>query len=215
MTKVTFDISMSLDGFVAGPEPDLDDPLGKGGEQLHEWVFGLASWRELHGESGGETGVDDDVSQEALGTAGAVVMGRGMFSLGEGPWEDDPKSRGWWGDDPPFHAPVFVLTHHAREPLEMEGGTTFHFVTEGVEAAIERAREAAGEKDVFVAGGASAINQSLRAGLVDEFQVHVIPRMLGGGARLFADLGDELPEVECTRVLHSPAVTHLKYRVVK
>jgi dihydrofolate reductase len=215
MSKVTFDISMSLDGFVAGPEPGPDQGLGKGGEQLHEWVVGLASWREAHGKSGGETGVDDDVSREMFADVGAVVMGRGMFSAGDGPWEDDPVPRGWWGDEPPFHMPVFVLTHHTREPLEMEGGTTFHFVTDGVGAAVERAREAAGEKEVLVAGGASAINQSLRAGLVDEFQVHVVPVMLGGGARLFEDLGDELPEVESTRVLHSPAVTHLRYRVVQ
>jgi dihydrofolate reductase len=215
MAKVRFDITMSLDGFVAGPEPGPDQGLGKGGEQLHEWVVGLASWREAHGKSGGESGADDDVSKEQLADTGAVVMGRGMFSAGKGPWEDDPVSRGWWGDDPPFHVPVFVPTHHARESLEMEGGTTFHFVTEGVEAAIERARDAAGEKDVLVAGGASTINQGLRAGLVDEFQVHVVPLMLGSGARLFEGLGDALPELESTRVLHSPAVTHLRYRVVK
>ena len=134
MARITLDISMSLDGFVAGPEPSLDDPLGKRGMELHEWVFGLASWRRAHGGEGGDTGPDSDLVAEHVASYGAVVMGRRMYSGGEGPWEDDPNAGGWWGDDPPFHVPVFVLTHHPRESLEMQGGTTFHFVTEGIES---------------------------------------------------------------------------------
>ena len=153
MSKVFADISMSLDGYVAGPDADLEDPLGSGGERLHEWAFGAQSWRETHGQEGGEPNADSDVIDERVRATGAVVMGRRMYSGGSGPWEQDPRGRGWWGDDPPFHAPVFVLTHHAREPLPMEGGTTFNFVTDGIESAIEQARAAAGEKDVLVAGG--------------------------------------------------------------
>jgi dihydrofolate reductase len=140
-------------------------------------------------------------------------MGRGMFSTGSGPWEEDPKADGWWGEEPPFHHPVFILTHHAREPVVKEGGTTFTFVTEGIEAAIEQARAAAGGKDVAIGGGASVAQQALAAGLLDEFQVHVVPVLLGDGVRLFA--GGNQAELECTRVIESPAVTHLRYRVVK
>jgi dihydrofolate reductase len=215
MTRLTFDISMSLDGFIAGPNRTLEQPLGEGGEQLHEWAFRLASWRERHGLSGGETGADDEVAKESLGTTGATVMGRRMFSGGEGPWEDDPNADGWWGDEPPFHGPVFILTHHAREPVEKQGGTTFTFVTDGIEAALEQARSAAGDKDVWVAGGASVIQQYLRVGLVDEFQLHVVPVLLGGGVRLLDDLDAGKPDLELTRVVDSPAVTHLRYRVVK
>jgi dihydrofolate reductase len=212
MTRLTFDISTSLDGFVAGPNPTLEEPLGEGGEQLHEWVIRLASWRERHGMSGGETGADDDVTRESIGAAGAFVMGRRMFSGGQGPWADDPNADGWWGDEPPFRVPVFVLTHHAREPLEKQGGTTFTFVTDGIESVLEQARDAAGEKRVDVAGGASVIQQYLKAGLVDDFQVHVVPVLLGGGVRLF---DEEEGRLELTRVVGSPAVTHLRYRVVK
>jgi len=213
--KLTFDITMSLDGFVAGPNPTLDDPLGAGGEKLHDWAYGLKSFRELHGRSGGETGVDSDVLEEAFVANGALVMGRRMFSGGEGPWENDPNANGWWGDDPPFGMPVFVLTHHARKPLELQGGTTFTFVTDGIASALERARAAAGDKDVGIAGGASAIQQYLRAGEVDEFQVHVAPLLLGDGVRLFDGLGTASPKLESTRVIHSPAITHLRYRVVR
>jgi dihydrofolate reductase len=213
MTRLIFDISMSLDGFVAGPNQTLEEPLGEGGEQLHEWIFGLKSWREPHGMSGGETGPDDEVVKESLAAVGAHVMGRRMFSSGEGPWENDPKADGWWGDDPPFRTPVFVLTHHPREPLEKQGGTTFHFVTDGIEAALERAKEAAGEKDVQIAGGGMVIQQYLGAGFVDEFQIHVAPVLLGGGVRLFDDLRGDLPRLELARVVDSPAVAHLKYRV--
>jgi dihydrofolate reductase len=209
---VTFDISMSLDGFVAGPNQTLEEPLGEGGEELHEWVVRLAAWREQHGHEGGETGSESDLLEEATEKIGAYVMGRRMFSSGSGPWESDPKADGWWGDDPPFHAPVFVVTHHPREPVEKQGGTTYTFVTDGVEAAIERARAAAGAKDTSIAGGASAIQQALAAGLVDEFQVNVAPLLLGGGVRLF---GESRPAIELTRVVDTPMVTHLRYRVLK
>jgi dihydrofolate reductase len=215
MSKLTFDITMSLDGFVAGPNPTLEEPLGEGGEQLHEWIVGLASWREPHGLSGGTTGPDSELFQEARDRVGATLMGRRMFSNGEGPWEDDPKADGWWGDEPPFHGPVFVLTHHAREPVEKQGGTTFVFVTDGIEAALDEARAAAGDKDVAIAGGASVVQQYLRAGLVDEFQVHVAPLFLGGGVRLFDGLDGGRPAVKPSRVVESPAVTHLRYEVEK
>jgi dihydrofolate reductase len=214
MGKVFFDISTSVDGFVAGPEPTLEEPLGRGGERLHEWVVALKSWREPHGLSGGEETRDNELFEETFRKTGATVMGRRMFSGGEGPWEDDPNADGWWGDEPPFHHPVFVLTHHPREPAAKQGGTTFTFVTDGVENALEQAREAAGDKDVAIAGGASAIQQFLRAGLVDDFQIHVAPVLLGGGTRLFEDAPADL-NVETISVIESPRVTHLKYRVVK
>jgi dihydrofolate reductase len=211
MTRLTFDISISLDGFVAGPNATLEEPLGEGGEQLHEWTVRLASWRERHGMSGGETGPDDDVARESIGAAGAFLMGRRMFSGGQGPWADDPKADAWWGDEPPFRVPVFVLTHHPREPVEKQGGTTYTFVTDGIESALERARDAAGDKRVEIAGGASVIQQYLNAGLVDDFQLHVVPVLLGGGVRLFEK---ERGDLELMRVVGSPTVTHLSYRVV-
>ena len=211
MKKLAVDISMSLDGFVAGPNPTFERPLGEGGEGLHEWVLPLASWRKPHGLPGGETNASTEVVEERLESTGAVVMGRRMFSGGDGPWEDDPNADGWWGDDPPFHVSVFVLTHHPRETVTKEGGTTFAFVTEGIEAALEEARTAAGEKDVHVAGGATAVQQYLAAGLVDELQVNLAPVLLGSGTRLF----DGPPaELELIRVVEAPVVTHLKYRVL-
>lgn len=214
MTQVKFDISTSLDGYIAGPDPDLEQPLGAGGEQLHEWVVKLSAWREQHGLAGGEVNADSEIMAESIERIGAYVMGRGMFGGGDGSWGDEPWS-GWWGEEPPFHAPVYVVTHHARAPLPREGGTTFHFVTEGVEAAVAQAQQAAGEGDVLVAGGASVIQQALRAGLVDEFQLHVAPVLLGGGTPLFAGLGPDDVQVETVRVVESPSVTHLKYRVVR
>jgi dihydrofolate reductase len=208
------DISMSLDGYVAGPDPTLDEPLGRGGEQLHEWVLALRSWRERHGLEGGEENVDSEIVDETVARAGATVMGRRMFSGGAGPWENDPNADAWWGDDPPFHHPVFVLTHHARPAQPKQGGTTFTFVTEGIEAALDQAREAAGDKDVQVAGGAQVAQQYLRAGLLDEVHLHVAPVLLGGGVRLFD--GDTAGTLERTRVIESPSgVTHLRYRVVR
>jgi dihydrofolate reductase len=215
MARVMADISMSLDGFVAGPNQTLEHPLGEGGEQLHEWVFGLVSWRERHGLEGGTSDADSEVVQETLDRTGATVMGRRMFSGGAGPWQDDPNADGWWGDEPPFRTPVFVLTHHARETVTKAGGTTFTFVTDGIDVALEQAQAAAGGKDVAIAGGASVIQQALEAGLLDELQIHVAPVLLGGGVRLFGDLGTEGIKVESSRVIESPGVTHLRYRVVK
>jgi dihydrofolate reductase len=211
MTKLTLDLSMSLDGFVAGPNRTVEQPLGEGGERLHEWVFGLASWLELHGRSGGARNADDDVVRESFDATGAVLMGRRMFSGGEGGWEDDPVADGWWGDDPPFGVPVFVLTHHARETVAKAGGTSFTFVTEGIEAALDQARAGAGGKNVAVAGGADVAQQYLRAGLLDEIQIHLVPLLLGDGVRLFDDPGDA--QLEVTRVIDSPSVTHIRYRV--
>jgi dihydrofolate reductase len=204
MGKVLVDITTSLDGFVAGPKDGPELPLGEGGERLHEWVYGLASWREPHGLDGGETNRDSEILEEAMGNLGAVVVGRRMFD-----------NAGGWGDNPPFHVPVFVLTHEAREQEAKEGGTTFTFVTEGVETAIDQAQTAAGDKDVSIGGGANTIQQFLRAGLVDELQIHVAPLLLGGGVRLFDDLGTDEVNVQSTRVVESPVVTHLKFRVVK
>jgi dihydrofolate reductase len=204
MGKVHSDITMSLDGFVAGRDDGPELPLGEGGERLHEWVYGLASWREPHGLEGGETNRDSEILEEAMGNLGAVVVGRRMFD-----------NAGGWGDNPPFHVPVFVLTHEAREQEAKEGGTTFIFVTEGVETAIDQAQAAAGDKDVSIGGGANTIQQFLRAGLVDELQIHIAPLLLGGGVRLFDDLGTDEVKLQRTRVVESPAVTHLKFRVVK
>ena len=215
MSSLTIDLSVSLDGYVAGPDPSLEDPLGVGGERLHEWAFAAMAWREAHRREGGAAGQDSNVVQEHLDAIGASIMGRKMYSGGSGPWEDDPRGRGWWGDDAPFHHPVFVLTHHAREPLEMEGGTTFHFVTDGPESALEQAQAAAGGKDVHVAGGAEAAQQYLRGGQADTVQLHVVPLLMGSGTRLLDDLGDAPPGLELDRVLASPTVTHLRYQVRK
>ena len=214
MGKVVLDISTSLDGFVAGPNPSLEEPLGENGMRLHEWVVALASWRESHGLSGGEQNAESEMVAEGLASTGAVVMGRRMFSGGAGPWQDDPNANGWWGEEPPFRNPVFVLTHHEREPLIL-GATTFTFATEGAEAAVEQARSAAGDKNVLVAGGANAAQQVLGAGMLDEMQIHVVPVLLGAGTRLFDGLADAGIELERTRVIDSPAVTHLRFRVVK
>jgi dihydrofolate reductase len=213
MPRFFLDISMSLDGFVAGPDATLEEPLGKGGERLHEWALRLASWRSQHGLEGGETGPDDELSRELQARVGAVVMGRKMFSGGDGPWESDPNADAWWGDDPPFHIPVFVLTHHEREPVVKEGGTTFTFVTDGIESALEQARAAAEDSDVQLSGGASVAQQYLRAGQLDELNVHVAPILLGGGVSLFGELGPDAPGLKLTKVVESPFVTHLTYEI--
>jgi dihydrofolate reductase len=218
MGKLRFDLSVSLDGFVAGPNPSLEDPLGVGGEKLHDWAVATAAFRERHGGAGGETGVDSDVRAEIARSTGATVVGRRMFSGGQGPWEDDPNpNASWWGDDPPFHHPVFVLTHHAREPVTMKGGTTYTFVTTGIQDALEQARAGAGDKDVVIGGGADVAQQYLRAGLVDEFQLHVVPVFLGQGTRLLEGLPDFTKlQIERTQVLASPTgVIHARYRVLK
>jgi dihydrofolate reductase len=210
MARLRVNIAMSLDGFVAGPDQSVEDPLGKGGMQLHEWAFGLAAFRDAHGMEGGEVNASTAVVEETLQNIGAAVMGRNMFG-GHGPWADNPWN-GWWGDNPPFHTPVFVVTHHAREPLVMEGGTTFIFVTDGIESALAQAREAAGGKDVSLGGGASIVQQYLKAGLIDELQINLVPVLLGGGARLFDNLDGADVRLECTRVVEAPGVTHLRYR---
>jgi dihydrofolate reductase len=216
MGRLILDISMSLDGFVAGPNQTLDEPLGEGGEQLHEWVFATKAWRASHGRDGGEDNVDSKLVEEHIRNTGATVMGRRMFSGGAGPWEQDPNADAWWGDDPPFHHPVFVLTHHARAPVTKAGGTTFTFVTDGIESALEQARTAAGDKHVAAAGGASVAQQYLQAGLLDELRIHVAPVLLGGGVRLFENhVGPGTPELEQVRVVESPAVTHMIYRAAK
>jgi dihydrofolate reductase len=218
MGMVKTDITASLDGFVAGPNQSRENGLGEGGEDLHRWAIDLKSFQEQHGRSGGEDNRDSEVLAEVHGSVGATVMGRGMFGGGKGPWGSDPTFgdpwEGWWGDEPPYHHPVFVLTHHPREPVEKQGGTTFTFVTEGIEAALEQAQAAAGNDDVLIAGGAKAIQQYLSAGLIEEIQIHVVPLLLGDGERLLDNLGDDPPELELIRVIDSPAVTHLKYRVV-
>ena len=213
MSKVRAHISISLDGYVAGPNQSEENPLGEGGEHLHDWVVALKAWRELHGMKGGEENSSSRIVEEEKANVGAEIMGRGMFGPpGGGAWGDDPWP-GWWGDDPPFHKPVFVLTHHRRESLTLSD-TTFTFVTDGVEAALARAREAAGDKDVFISGGASIINQYLAAGVVDEVELHVVPIIQGGGARLFEGIGSEL-RLEQVRAVEAPEVAHLTYRVVK
>ena len=213
MGKVRVHISTSLDGYVAGPTQTQENPLGEGGEGLHDWLVRLKAWREHAGMEGGEENVSSAVFHEEIANVGAEIMGRGKFGpASRGPWGEDPW-RGWWGKDPPFHKPVFVLTHHEREPLTLSD-TTFTFVTDGIESALQQARDASGEKDVFIGGGADTINQYLAAGLVDELELHVVPILLGGGERLFAGVGPDL-QLDGLRAIEAPGVTHLKYRVGK
>jgi dihydrofolate reductase len=197
MTSVTCNMSVSVDGFAAGPDQSLDEPIGKGGMRLHEWHFN-------------PQGEDQAVIDEWQQSPGAYVMGRNMFSPGRGPW--DLGWSGWWGEEPPYHAPVFVLTHHPREPVVMAGGTTFQFVTEGTDAALERAKAAAGDKSVEIAGGASTVNAYLRTGAIDELHLHISPVVLGVGERLFDGVPPDL-RLEPIQVIGSPGVTHVKYRV--
>jgi len=211
MSKLRFKSSMSLDGYIAGPNQSVDNPLGIGGMRLHEWVFPLRAWRQMHGEDGGELNESNQVVEEQLANIGATVMGRNMFGGHPGPWDPAKPWNGWWGDNPPFHHPVFVLTHYAREPLQLERGTTFTFVTEGIEAGLEQARRAADGKDVSLGGGASAAQQYLAAGLVDEMDISLVPTLLGSGERLFDGVGDNLHGLELVRTIAAPGVTHLKY----
>jgi dihydrofolate reductase len=203
-------IAMSLDGFVAGPEQSVENPLGIGGMHLHDWAFELACWREQHGLDGGEVNESTAVVEEGLANIGATLMGRNMFGGGPGPW-GEPAWNGWWGDDPPFHHPVFVLTHHPRDPLECSGGTTFAFVTAGIESALVDATAAAAGKDVSLAGGASAARQYLAADLVDEMEISVAPILLGAGERLFDGLGTGMPNLAHVRTVAAPGVTHLRF----
>jgi dihydrofolate reductase len=211
MSKVRVHITVSADGYVAGPNPSLENPLGEGGGRLHDWAFGLKAWREPHGMEGGEVNASTSVVEESLASIGAEIMGRGKFGGGPGPWGDDPWP-GWWGEDPPFRMPVFVLTNHEREPLTLSD-TTFTFVTDGIEAALDRARTAADGKDVLIGGGADVIDQFLTAGLVDDIELNIVPLLLGDGARLFDGVGPDVG-LEQVRAVEAPGVTHLKYRVV-
>jgi dihydrofolate reductase len=214
MSKVRFTISMSLDGFVAGPNQSEENPLGERGEELHEWVVSLAAFKEMHGGGeGGEVNASTPVVEAMFENVGASIMGRNMFGGGPGPWNEDDPWNGWWGEDPPYHHPVYVLTHHARDQQQMQGGTTFHFVTDGIESALAQAQEAAGGKDVLVLGGADVANQYLAAGLIDEMRISAVPILLGGGARLLEDLGDAPPELEQVEVIEAPGVVHLSYRM--
>jgi dihydrofolate reductase len=204
-------ISMSLDGFVAGPDQSVENPLGIGGMRLHEWAFELGAWREAHDMDGGEVNDSTRVVEESVANIGATVMGRNMFGGHPGAWDAKNPWNGWWGDNPPFHHAVFVLTHHAREPLVLEGGTTFTFVTSGIDSALQQAREAARGKDVSLAGGASAAQQYLAADLVDEMEISLVPTLLGDGERLFEGIGDDLHGLALVRTVAAPAVTHLKF----
>lgn len=210
MAKVRFRIAMSLDGCAAGPQQSRQNPLGVGGEQLHEWAFPLAAWRAPHGLEGGEVDESTPVVEESLANVGATIMGRNMFGGHPGPWDAAEPWNGWWGANPPFHHPVVVLTHHARPPLALEGGTTFTFVTDGIVAALELARGAAGGLDVAVSGGASTGRQYLNAGLVDEMEIHLVTVLLGAGERLFQGVSD-LGGLQLVRTVAAPNVTHLKF----
>src|SRR5262245_17734919 len=211
MFKLRLITSMSLDGFVAGPSQSRENPLGIGGDRLHEWGFQLAAFRTLTGLVGGEVNESNQVIEESLANVGATVMGRNMFGGHPGPWDAKNPWNGWWGANPPFHHPVFVLTHHAREPLELEGGTTFTFVTSGIETALKLALAAAGGKDVTLAGGASAAQQYLAAGLVDEMEINLVPTLLGNGERLFNKVGDNLHGLDLVRTVATRKVIHLKF----
>jgi dihydrofolate reductase len=202
---------MSLDGYVAGPSQSVENPLGIGGERLHDWVVPLATWRATHGLEGGDVNASTKVVEESLANVGATIMGRNMFGGHPGPWDAGKPWSGWWGNDPPFHHPVFVLTHHARAPLALEGGTTFTFVSDGIQSALDQARRAAQGKDVALAGGAKAAQQYLAAGLVDEMEIHLVPILLGAGEMLFERVGDDLHGLALVRTVAAPNVTHLKY----
>jgi dihydrofolate reductase len=213
MSKVRVHISVSADGYAAGPNESQKNPLGEGGEELHDWLVKLKAWREAHGMEGGEEDASTPIAEESMANVGAEIMGRGKFGPPDGgPWGDDPW-RGWWGDQPPFHKPVFVLTHHERDALTLSD-TTFTFVTDGIESALAQAKEAAGDKDVQLGGGADSINQYLAAGLVDEIELHVAPILLRSGSRLFEGVGPDL-KLEQLRAVEAPGVAHLKYRVVR
>jgi dihydrofolate reductase len=210
VAKLRFKIAMSLDGYIAGPRQSKKNPLGVGGDRLHEWMYPLAAWRAPHGEEGGEVNESNRVVEESQANIGATVMGRNMFGGHPGPWDARKPWKGWWGDNPPFHHPVFVLTHHPRPPLELEGGTTFTFVTDGIETALEQARRAARGTDVSLAGGAKSAQQYLNAGLVDEMEIHLVPTLLGAGERLFEGVKD-LGSLRLVRTVAAPGVTHLKF----
>ncbi|MBL7496497.1 dihydrofolate reductase [Frankia sp. CNm7] len=203
-------LSMSLDGYMAGPAQSVDNPLGVGGPKLHEWMFETRAGRSMMGLEDGTDGADSDLVTAGFDGIGATIMGRNMFGPVRGPWESADEWTGWWGEEPPFHHPVFVLTHHARPSVEMKGGTVFHFVTDGIEAALRRAVEAADGQDVRLGGGAATVQAYLRAGLVDELHVALVPVLLRGGERLFDGLDDGPRELEVVEVVQSPGVSHVR-----
>jgi len=211
VSRLRLRISISLDGYVAGPRQSVENPLGLGGMRLHEWVFPLRVWREMHGMPGGEVTASSKVVEASMANIGATIMGRNMFGGHPGPWDRKSPWSGWWGQNPPFHHAVFVLTHHAREPLVLEGGNTFIFVTDGIESALAQARNAAAGKDISLAGGAQAAREYLVAGLVDEMELHLAPTLLGAGERLFEGVGDNLHGLELVQTVAAPNVTHLKF----
>ncbi len=209
MSKLTVrSFTLSLDGYGAGPDQSLSAPLGRGGRTLHEWMFATRTGRKMFGQEGGETGVDDDFAAQGFENVGAWILGRNMFGPVRGTWPDE-SWRGWWGENPPYHTPVFVLTHHARKPLEMAGGTTFHFVTDGIESALRQAKAAAQERDVRVGGGVQTIHQYLTAGLMDDLHLVISPVLLGAGESLLA--GIDLPRLGylCTRHVAGARATHV------
>ena len=209
MTKLRVHaFSLSLDGYAAGPGQDLDNPLGVGGKQLHEWVFPTRTFQAMFGGGGGTTGIDDDFAARGFEGIGAWILGRNMFGPVRGPWADD-RWKGWWGDNPPYHTPVFVLSHHARAPIEMAGGTTFHFVTDGIHAALQRAKQAAGTRDVRIGGGPATIRQYLKAGLVDTMHLAISPVLLGSGESLLADIDLLQFGYRCSEHAASPAAMHV------
>lgn len=210
MTKLRLRIAISLDGYTSGPNQSLEDPLGAGGENLHQWALPLAVWRNPHGLKGGEENASGEVLKDALANVGATIMGRNMFGGYPGPWKSDSPWNGWWGEDPPFHHPVFVLTHHSREQLVLEGNNTFTFVTDGIESALELAKRAANGKDITLAGGATIAREYLNAGLVDEMLLHQVPILLGDGERLFEGV-DDLDGLELESAVDAPGVTHLQF----
>jgi dihydrofolate reductase len=215
MSKLKVNITMSLDGYVAGPNQSVENPLGEGAFHLHDWALPTKTFRSLHGDTnGGETGINDDVLREAFENLGATIMGRHMFGPDRGPWGKDAWE-GWWGDNPPYHHPVFVLTHHAREPLVMKGGTTFFFVTNGIESALMQARKVARGKDMALGGGANVIQQYLATGLIDELEIHVVPLLLGSGEPLFVNVDPQKVDLQPIRAVAGSGVTHLKYRALK
>lgn len=200
--------SISLDGYGAGPDQGVENPLGVGGEDLHDWVVSTHSWRQMHGKEGGTRGIDDDFAARGTKSVGAWILGRNMFGPIRGPWPD-MDWKGWWGDNPPYHVPVYVLTHHARPPLEMDGGTTFYFVTEGIRDALARARKAANGKDIRIGGGADTIQQYLREGLIDELHIAIAPVLLGGGERLFEGVDLRALGYDCVQFVASEKATHI------
>ena len=212
MSRLRLSITMSLDGYVAGPDQSEQDPLGVGGMELHEWLFPLKQFREMHGEEGGEVNASSPVVEERRANIGATIMGRNMFGPVRGPWPDQ-SWRGWWGEDPPYHHPVFVLTHHPRDPLEMDGDTTFFFVADGIESALAQAKDAAAGRDVWLAGGASVVNQYLAGRLVDEIDISIAPVLLGSGSRLFDGVERGAVKLRQIRAVDAPGVTHIKYEV--